>query len=229
MKVRGREKDIVARAEAASEQLLELEPPGKSQRKANAERIVALCREFVQQRPSRQPTSAALAELGRIRYGRFPAEQTMLNYYRQFLAIWRKAHLELVSAQAPRPRSDGSILDPDSLRRLDAGTKAQIDQLQIILREQKRENDRLRTIIGKTVPAPVPGKAVIETPPAQAKLIHRWLLDLEKPNHLLSVDEAGVRVTRLGSPGRIIMDVNVLDAVVELSGHERLGRDRNVR
>ncbi len=219
MKISRREQEIIARAEKDSARVLDMIPMVRIGHTAHAERVVKLCREFVTSKPIRKPTAAALEEVGKIRYPKFPAQQSLLNRYRELLRIWRKAFYDLVSVTAPVPRKEGeSFIDPVSLQSVDPGTRAQIGILEALLKEQKRENDRLRKLLRQTLPAPVPVSDIVSPPNHEIAPVRQWLTELRRPDFYLEVDEAGVRLSRNARPRVLIMDAEVLSCLSRLCG-----------
>jgi hypothetical protein len=219
MRMSRREQEIIAHAEKASARLVDMIPMFRTVHKTNAERVVSLCREFVTSKPIREPTSPALEEVGKIRYPKFPAQQSLLNRYRELLRIWRKAFYDLVSVTAPVPRREGeAFIDAVSLQSLDAGTRAQIGILEALLKEQKRENDRLRKLLRQTLPVPVPASYTVSSPNHELAPVKQWLRELGHPDSYLEVDDAGARLSRNARPRVLIMDADVLSCLSRLCG-----------
>ena len=175
---------IVDDAMARSAMLIQAIPASKVLQRANSERIAGLCKELVSTRPACDPVTPRVCELGDARYPRFPKSQTLLNAYGPLLRVWREAFQKLVSASAPMPVKGGNglALSEADLNGLDFGTKARVVQALAALRESKLENDRLKTIIRESIPAPGHAPAAPATPQVaigDMRAIQGWLSSLD--------------------------------------------------
>ncbi len=215
---------IVADALEKSKVLTEAIPQGRGAHRTNAERIVAVCKDLVCARPVQEPRTPLVTETGRIRFGKFPAEQSLLNRYGALLRIWRDAYRGIVDVSVPKPPGGGNplaIADED-LAALDHGTKSRITLMMAVLREQKVENDRLKKLLYDQVPAPGhQGEAPIQTPvpPGARAAIGGWLAEVEAGIGGLEVDDLGVRVTRRAKPNQVIVSAEVIEALRAICGN----------
>ena len=49
--------------------------------RTNAQRVIDICKDLVMTKPAQEPLAPRISEIGGIRYGRFPATQSLLNRY----------------------------------------------------------------------------------------------------------------------------------------------------
>jgi hypothetical protein len=172
---------------------------------------------MVRARPAQDPVTPRITEIGAIRYGKFPVEQSLLNRYREFLRIWREAFQKVVSVSAPVPTSKGDMMaiGNEELACLDYGTKARLRLIMAVLREQKLENDRLKELITKQIPAP--GRLIEGRPtaidPIHAVALRGWLSKIESGTAGLEIKGGGAKITRHARPGLVVIPTDVLDAV----------------
>ncbi|WP_052954772.1 hypothetical protein [Microvirga vignae] len=156
MKPGKRAHQILANAKEASQKIIDDLPIHKKVQRLNAERIVAACESLITARPIQEPTSTAVEEVGKLRYPKFPATQSLLNRYAGILRIWRTAFHNIVDLTSPVPKRDSGelFIEPQSLQGLDAGTRAQIELMMALLNEANRDRNRLRQIVRQKIPAP---------------------------------------------------------------------------
>ncbi len=219
MRTSRREREIMERAEEDSTRLIDRIPLVRTRHRANAELIVSLCREFVTSKPIREPTSRALAEVGKIRYSKFPAPQSLLNRYRELLRIWKTAFGAMISVTAPAPKREGeAFVEAASLQTLDAGTRAQIDLLEALFKQQKIEIDRLRKLVRQTLPVPIPASDPVQSSSYDLTPVKQWLKEVRHQDHYLEVDKAGVRLAQTARPRMLIMSADVLRCLSGLCG-----------
>ena len=209
---------IVDDAMARSTLLIEAIPASKVLQRANSERIAGLCKELVSTRPACDPVTPRVCELGEARYSRFPKPQTLLNAYGPLLRIWREAFQKLVSASAPMPVKGGNglALSEADLNGLDFGTKARVVQALAALRESKLENDRLKSIIRESIPAPGHAPAAPAMPQVaigDMRAIQGWLSSLDSGGGGLEVAPVGLRVSIKSRPGTVVMSQDILAAL----------------
>lgn len=218
----GRIEQIVSEAIERSAALIEILPAGQRTHRTNAERVVLICKEFILTKPAQEPLAPHVSEAGGIRYGKFPATQSLLNRYRELLRIWREAFRKVVDVSAPAPKkhSEGLLeIAAEDLASLDSGTKGRIRIIMAVLREQKLENDRLKKLVREHVPAPGRavsngGEAILSA--AQAQIVSNWLAKLELGQSGLEVEAAGVRISRRAHPRQVVMPADVLDVLMVL-------------
>lgn len=209
---------IVADALEKSKVLTEAIPQVRGAHRTNAERIVSICKDLVCARPVQEPRTPLVTETGRIRFGKFPAEQSLLNRYGALLRIWRDAYRGIVDVSAPKPPGGGNplaIADED-LAALDHGTRSRITLMMAVLREQKVENDRLKKLLYDQVPAPghqgnVPTQAPLS--PGARAAIGGWLAEMETGIGGLEIDDFGIRVSRRARPNQVIVSAEVVEAL----------------
>lgn len=209
---------IVADALEKSRVLTEAIPQGRGAHRTNADRIVAVCKDLVCARPVQEPRTPLVTETGRIRFGKFPAEQSLLNRYGALLRIWRDAYRGIVDVSAPKPPGGGNALAiaDEDLAALDYGTRSRITLMMAVLREQKVENDRLKKLLHDQVPAPGhQGEASIHAPlPSGARAaIGGWLAGMEAGIGGLEIDDLGVRISRRARLNQVIVSPEVLEAL----------------
>ena len=209
---------IVADAMEKSKVLTEAIPHGRGAHRTNAERIVAVCKDLVCARPVQEPCTPLVTGTGRIRFGKFPAEQSLLNRYGALLRIWRDAYRGIVDVSAPKPPGGGNALAiaDEDLAALDYGTRSRITLMMAVLREQKVENDRLKKLLHDQVPAPghrgdVPTLAPL--PPGARAAIGGWLAEMEAGIGGLDIDDLGIRISRRARPNQLIVSAEVLEAL----------------
>jgi hypothetical protein len=211
---------IVEDAEKASLKLLDQVSISRIAYRKNAEHLIALCRELVTARPIQEPVAPRVAEIGQIRYPKFPASQSLLNRYGSFLRIWRKAFYEIASVTAPKQRhlAEKPMIDEEDLARMPAGTRANVELLIVLINEQVRENNRLKEIVKRgNTPAGVLGKGA-SGQPIRVEPLARWLKELGGRNHYLTVDDLGVRISRSARSNVLIMEAEVFNILVKLAG-----------
>ena len=209
---------LVAAAVEQSHAITDSIPSSRLLQRANAERIIAICTDLVSSGPARDPVSPVVAELGQIRYGKFPASQTLLNHYPKLMRIWRQTFQQIVNAAAPTPTKPGSALSiaDEELQALDSGTKARVQLALAALREAKLENDRLKKIIRDAIPAPghePPTQAASSLADEHAKSINAWLYSVDSDQNGLEVGAVGLRISRRGRIGTVIMTTDVVNAL----------------
>ena len=129
---------VVAEAMARSKEIFDAIPENKIADRVNSERIIEVCKALVNAKPSVEPRTPAVSERGKILYGKFPAEQSLLNRYGHLLRIWREAFAKLVNASAPTTKDTSQSLfpDDDELAALDHGTRARVMMMRAALREK---------------------------------------------------------------------------------------------
>lgn len=209
---------IVAAAIEESHATIGSVPASKLLQRANAERIMSICTDLVTSWPARDPVSPVVAELGQIRYGKFPAPQTLLNHYPKLLRVWRQAFQQIVNAAAPVPTKPGqalAIADED-LQVPDSGTKARVQLALAAMREAKLENDRLKKIIRDAIPAPgheQPTQAASTFANGHVKTINAWLFSVDSGLGGLEIDALGLPISRRGRIGTVVMTTDVLNAL----------------
>ena len=119
---------IVAVALEKSGALTEAIPQNRGAHRTNAERVAMVCKDLVCARPVQEPRTPLVTEMGRIRFGKFPAEQSLLNRYGALLRIWREAYHGIIDVSAPKPPSTGGMLAiaDEDLAALDHGTRSRV-------------------------------------------------------------------------------------------------------
>ena len=209
---------IVAAALEKSGALMEAIPQNRRAHRTNAERIIAVCKDLVCARPMQEPRTPLVTETGRIRFGKFPAEQSLLNRHGALLRVWREAYHSIIDVSAPKPPSKGSMLAiaDEDLAALDHGTRSRVTLMMAVLREQKVENDRLKKLLHDHVPAPgyqgnAPAQAVL--PPGARLAISGWLAEVEAGIGGMEIDDLGVRLTRRTRPNQLIVPAELIDAL----------------
>lgn len=216
--MRKRVEGVVDAAMERSRELLDALPENRRTHRVNAERIVAVCKELVTTKPPQEPVAPLVAERGAVLYGKFPAAQSLLNRYRDLLRVWREAYTSIVDLTVPIPAkaADSMALLEQDLSGLDSGTKARMAVVIQMLREQKRENDRLRHLIREQIPAPrrdAGDQPPPSLPPQYLSALKAWLDALAAGNSGLEMDKVGVRVSRHARPGRVVIPLEVVEAV----------------
>ena len=211
---------LVAEADRASVAVLDRIRDKRELHRTNAERVIALCREFVTARPVQEPSAARIAEVGIIRYPRFPKKQSLLNQYAEYLKIWRTAFNEIVSVNAPRSqgRKDIFAIDESSVAEIDPGTSADAQYLKSLLLEQVRENNRLRKIIRLGSESRAASVKDTSAPAIDMRPLARWLNGVGSSNRYLNIDDLGVRISHAGRANALIMDTEVLGVLRTLIG-----------
>ena len=208
---------VEARVEDAARKAAELVAEfsdGQARTRSNFERISDVCRELVSAKPIQEPTAPRVAELGQIKFGKFPAEQTLHNAYRPMLRIWREAYLNLLDVAAPKvtPGGDPLELSHEERASLDIATRFRVQMIEKALNRSKVENDRLKAIITKNIPALSSPTATMALSPQQAEALQAWLDQLESPNSLFDRDHAGFKVSHRSRPGVLVVPIAVLEA-----------------
>jgi hypothetical protein len=211
---------ILANAKEASQKIIDDLPMHKKVQRQNAERIVAACESLITARPIQEPTSTAVEEVGKLRYLKFPATQSLLNRYAGILRIWRTAFHDIVDLTSPvRKRDSGELfIEPQSLQGVDAGTRAQIELILALLNEASKKVNRQQQIIRQKIPAPDVSADASSDPRQDLAPLKQWLNDLKRINGYLEVDAAGVRITPHARPRVIIMSKDVLDSISRICG-----------
>lgn len=217
----------IAQAKELSDTWIGALPMSASKRRANAERITEVCQRLVSARPVQEPTHRRIAEEGAALYQGFPSVNYVQNHFRELVRHWRSAYERIIDVSAPTPaKRNGSFeISQDALRALDAGTRALVQLVQAHAKNLKKENDRLREIIGDKRPVPTSeGAAAIaaERRPAvdalQVMALRSWLTDVRNGRNGLELAEPGVRTTRHTRPGILIVPACVLEAVQAVCG-----------
>ncbi|WP_188583757.1 hypothetical protein [Azorhizobium oxalatiphilum] len=196
----------------ATIRLLEAIPEGmRGKFKRNAERIASLSKECLESRPILEPTATLISRLGRMRFGTFPAPQSILNIYSDYLRPYRFAYEKLLTANSPKVRAaTEEVLN----NRPSSGNEALL--IQIII-EQKRKLDAAMQLIRETAPLPSPDPTPLGEKTVPAKVdasrrvldlepLEKWLEDLELGRNLyVEFDALGLRVARTARARSIIM------------------------
>jgi hypothetical protein len=212
---------ILVEAERASANVLNGIPIARTVHRVNTERVIVLCRELVTARPIQEPLAPRVAEIGKIRYPKFPAAQSLLNRYSLILRIWRKAFYDIASVTAVKPRASGELpmMVEAAVAGLDSGGRANVELLIVYLKEVLRENNRLKEISKQSnLPRGASGKGTSGHPVPLDPLV-RWLKKLDGRNSYLVVDDLGVRISRNARANSLIMEAEVLNTLLELAGH----------
>jgi hypothetical protein len=201
--------DAVATARQEFEELFRLIPDLNSGHKKNALRVAELCELFI--RSERPLNIKTIAEEGRIRFGRFPAEQSISNRYAGYIKPFRAAfeHLmdvrELTSRRVP-----STSVDPD--------TPASTDLYRKLWRDQKIENDKLRDIIRQKVPIdrPIDERGNAALLPSEIELLGKWLRSLNRNEGPFEMQEIGLVVNRRAFVGKVIVPAEVYKCLQQL-------------
>lgn len=220
MKARkGQAKSVVEEAETRSAAWIEAIAAGRVRHRSNAGRIVLVCKDLLAARPVRNPLSPVVAEVGKLRYPDFPADQSLLNRYGPLLSIWRDAFRQIIDVSAPAPPKLGDrwSLDEADIQALDHGTRGRVQLMLAANRELVIENRRLRHLIGQDVPAPSGSSLPREYGGPEriraVRTVKDWLEGLSSPAGSLEEVPAGLKLSRRASPGQLVVGSEMLEAV----------------
>jgi hypothetical protein len=196
---------IVSDAKSLSDDLIRQIPEDSAKTRANAQKIVTICSEFVLAEPAVEVIAHRVSEVGRARYGQFPAEQSLLNRYAKILRVWRNAYHKIIDVRHfPRGDSSGS---GDS----QPYSRVSFELVHAMLREQKAENDRLKRIIEETVPiCPAdPENRSIGLMPSEIGALRLWLETVGHPGGPLEITPSGLAISRRAMPGIVVVPDDV--------------------
>ncbi|HEY8064563.1 MAG TPA: hypothetical protein VIF40_07520 [Methylosinus sp.] len=214
--------NIVREAEARSRDLIGEIDESRGAHRANAELVVAVCKELLTARPVQEPSAIRVAEAGAVRYPSFPAKQSLKNRYRDLLRIWRGAYEAIVSVTAPKALKVSDEVFGSTLEHLDSSSKALVQTLRQTLEELRSDNNRLKSIILKEIPAPrredemVAAATPALLPLQSSSVLKKWMDGLSSDDGPLKLESAGVRVTRIGLPGRVVIPPEVVEVLKSL-------------
>lgn len=216
---------VVHAAMERSQAVVDAIPNARETHRTNAQRAIDICKELVTTKPAQEPLAPRIAEVGDIRYGRFPSKQSLLNRYSEILRVWRRAYRDIINLSAPKTvKAADSMADlEDDLAPLDSGTRARFHVAMQVAREQKLENDRLKHLIREQIPAPRRDRdatpAVLHSS-ATISTVKRWMNSLASGTGPLEMDTSGVRVTRHARPRQVVIPAEVVVALEVLCGVE---------
>lgn len=220
-----RSSSIVAAATARSQSYVDSLPLARRKFGSNCRSISLVCVQLLSLRPPRAPTSSTVSEEGRIHHADFPRKQTLDNTYGEILGIWRQAYAEIMDSGVQRSRLGMTSIEfaPSDLASLDAGTRANVQVLQALLREAQARNNRLSQFIRERVPyddgeaGNEPARALssqttLFPPDIRTELI-QLIGRLDNGSSQFQLDDAGVKVTRRSPVGTTIMSRLLFDAL----------------
>ncbi|MBB3411951.1 hypothetical protein FHT87_005918 [Rhizobium sp. BK316] len=187
--------------------------------RANVEKIASIGEFLVTQKPPLEPNYDNILERGKLMYPLFPARQTLKNYYRKTVAVWRGAYYQIIHLLANElleraltdniPKNGG----PDSGATI-AILRAKVLRLEVELDRHRHETAQMvpqGTLYAKTSwnqPADGFENQIVSMGP-----IRKWVASWKDPDSLLVEDESGLRLSRVVRPGRLIMDKKTLEAI----------------
>lgn len=196
---------VVAIADAKSDTLITACPEGSRER-ANLEAIRSVCRAMVGARTPTLPTAPLVCERGALRNPEFPSVQTLYNYYRGMLKIWRIAFHEVLDVDADRPIGHDEVERIDTSN-MDSSTSFVVERLKEIVLELTQRCNVLKHIIDESVP--VPAGDLPEDASQIVNALAEWTRSMSSGAFVL--DDFGLKVSRRTPIGTRIMDADLFN------------------
>lgn len=206
----GRYENIVNSALRDSELILNALSDRQAKKRATYARIHAISGQLLSDRKNFiRPDAANLEKYARIGGMSFPTARTLINWYRDMIAIWVRAHRDLV---ALRMEDALSVINERKSRNIQVD--AQVQSLQDINRVLYLENCELRARLSNKRPdisaagnpesfhekSTDTGVEYVDLRP-----LRTWLESLDRESSYLEITKVGLKISRRARFGVTIM------------------------
>ncbi|MBB2817305.1 UNVERIFIED_ORG: hypothetical protein GGD59_000523 [Rhizobium esperanzae] len=211
-----RHQAILRDAKTESEQIIKALPDKQKIKRENYRRIYEIASKLLADKESFiRPDAENLAKYAQIGGMTFITPRTLLNWYRDMIAVWVRAHKDMVAVRMANILAGEDVRRYDELQ-IDAEIQCLGDINRVLYRENCELRGRLSSKQPDITPESTPDDFHERTTPNGAEFVdlrplRKWVNSLERDSSFLEITETGLKISRKARFGVTVMSREVYE------------------